>query len=64
MREAGEGDQLFEGNEIFHFLTTQIRQKEKSWLFQISCSTEEQPPKGNCLMGDNGGQEDAADKGK
>lgn len=27
MREAGEGGQLFEGNEIF--LTTQIRQEEK-----------------------------------
>lgn len=27
-----EDSQLFEGDKIFHFLTTQIRQKEKSWL--------------------------------
>lgn len=33
MKEAGKGGQLFEGNEIFHFLTAQIRQEEKSWLF-------------------------------
>lgn len=64
--EAGEGGQLFEGNAIFHFLTTQIRQEEKTlavFRYLMALRSNHQR-KTICLLGQSlGKQEEAADKG-